>query len=169
MLDLGCGTGANFAHFVPDADVVAVDPDWYMLRRALRHARELHRAIGLVEAPAEALPFADASFDTVVVALALCTVSDLDASLGEVRRVLRRGGELRFFEHVRSEGGWARFQDAVTPLWRAVAAGCQPNRDTVGALRRAGFRTLSIERHDTGVYPVRPLVSGVAIAESEEV
>jgi len=96
--------------------------------------------------------------------LVLCTVTDLGRSLGEIRRVLRPGGALRFLEHVRSPSrGWARFQDAVTPIWRTIGAGCHPNRDSVAAVERAGFRVVALERYAKGPYPVRVFVRGAAV------
>ena len=77
------------------------------------------------QAPAEARPFADASFDTVVASLVPCTVGDQSRSLTEVRRVLKPGGTFRFIEHVRAEGEpLGRLQDLLTPLWRRIGAGC---------------------------------------------
>jgi ubiquinone/menaquinone biosynthesis C-methylase UbiE len=164
VLDVGCGTGLNFAHYPGAVEVVAVEPDPHMLRRARARAAALGRQIELLEAGAEDLPFPDGSFDTAVATLVLCTVTDLDRSLGEIRRVLRPGGALRFLEHVRSpRAGWARFQDAVTPIWRTIGAGCHPNRDTVAAVERAGFRVVELERYVKGPYPVRIFVRGAAV------
>lgn len=163
VLDLGTGTGANLPHYPPQARVVAVEPNPHMLRR-LRRARSRARArVHLVQARGEALPFPAGRFDLVVTTLVLCSVEDLDACLQEVRRVLRPGGRLLFCEHVRaSSSSWARVQDVLTPLWKRVAGGCHPNRDTLRALERAGFRIASCERFELGPYPVRPHVCGVA-------
>lgn len=164
ILVVGCGTGLDFGHFSPFVDLVAVDPDPYMLRRALARARALDRRVELIEAGAEALPFRGGLYDAVVATLVLCTVSDLGQSLREMRRVLRPDGALRFFEHVRSSSpGWARFQDAVTPLWKRIGGGCHPNRDTVAAIERGGFRIVGLERYAKGPYPVRVFVRGVAV------
>lgn len=164
VLDVGSGTGLGFAYYAAEADVVGVEPDPYMLKRARPRAEASGRRIALLEACAEALPFPDGSFDAAVSALVLCTVQDLEQALGELRRVLRPGGALRFLEHVRSPSpGWARFQDAVTPLWSALGAGCHPNRDTLAAIERAGFRIAEIERYAKGPYPVRVFVKGVAV------
>jgi ubiquinone/menaquinone biosynthesis C-methylase UbiE len=96
--------------------------------------------VPLVCAAAEALPFRDRSFDTVVSGLVFCSVRDPARALGEIRRVLRRDGELRMLEHVRATVPWrARAQDAIQPLWTRVTGGCHPNRDTEATVRRAGF------------------------------
>jgi ubiquinone/menaquinone biosynthesis C-methylase UbiE len=139
VLEIGCGTGANFAHYAA-AEVVATEPDPHMLARATRRAAETGRPIDLRQAPAEALPFPDGSFDTVVSTLVLCTVGDPPRALAEVRRVLRPGGTFHFCEHVRSDRAWAALvQDAITPLWRRLAGGCHPNRDVIGLIRAAGL------------------------------
>ena len=163
VLVVGCGTGLDFRHFQPAVDVTAVEPDPHMLRRARARARALDRRVELIEAGAEALPFPTSFFDAVVATLVLCTVSDLGQSLAEIRRVLRPGGALRFFEHVRAPShGWARFQDLVTPLWKRVGAGCHPNRDTVAAIEAAGFHLARIDRFVKGSYPIRVFARGVA-------
>ena len=121
-----------------------------------------------MDAPAERLPFEDASFDTAVSTLVLCSVESQRAALAELRRVLKPGGTLRFYEHVRSEGALAqRAQDAATPLWGRLFGGCRPNRDTVGAILEAGFEPaeLSYEKVGPPCLPssvVRPHVRGVA-------
>lgn len=164
VLDLGAGTGANFAHFAAGARVIAVEPDPYMLRRARERARADRRPIELLQAPAEELPFPDASFDDVVATLVLCSVDSPERALAEVRRVLTPGGALRFFEHVRAPTrGWARLQDCVAPLWGHLAGGCHPNRDTLDALGRAGFSIASLEYVQEGTFPIRPFVRGVAV------
>jgi SAM-dependent methyltransferase len=89
---------------------------------------------------AEALPFAEGSFDTVVASLVLCSVGDPAGAAAEIRRVLAPGGELRFFEHVRAdEPRLARQQDRLERPWGWFSAGCHPNRDTIATLHAAGF------------------------------
>jgi ubiquinone/menaquinone biosynthesis C-methylase UbiE len=164
VLDVGSGTGLSFAHYSAEVDVVGIEPDPHMLKRARARAEALGWRIALLEVRAEELPFPDASFDAAVAALVLCTVENVKQALGELRRVLRPGGELRFLEHVRAPSpGWARFQDAVTPFWKKIGAGCHPNRDTVAAIEGVGFRIPEIERYAKGPYPVRVFVRGVAV------
>jgi ubiquinone/menaquinone biosynthesis C-methylase UbiE len=94
----------------------------------------------VVAGHATALPVDDASFDAAVASLVLCSVPDVPTALAELRRVLKPGGELRFFEHVRSDKLWfGLLEDAITPLWSRVGGGCHPNRDTAAAIRAAGF------------------------------
>jgi len=134
VLDLGCGTGRNLPLLPPGS--VGLDPALDPLRRARRRAP----AARLVQARAEALPFRDASFDTVVSGLVFCSVDDPRRGLSEVRRVLRPAGTLRMLEHVRSERPWrARVQDLIQPAWTRVAGGCRPNRATERSVEGAGF------------------------------
>ena len=164
VLEIGAGTGANLAHYQGVERVVAVEPAPAM--RARLRSR-LDRAVVPVEvsdAPAEHLGLPDASIDTVVCTLVLCSVADPDATLAELRRVLRPGGQLLVLEHVRGEGRRARWQDRVTPLWRRVGAGCHPNRDTRAAIERAGFHLEHQESFDPPRVPpiIRPFVEIVA-------
>jgi len=165
VLEIGVGTGLSFAHYPPVDDLVGVDPSEPMLRRARKRAAELRRDVTLVEAPAEALPFEDASFDTVVTLAVLCSVDDPERALAEIRRVLKPGGRFIFLEHVRSEEpALAHWQDRLERPWGWVAGGCHPNRRTLEAIEGAGFDVVELERRDLPDIPrlVKPNVLGVA-------
>jgi SAM-dependent methyltransferase len=170
VIELGAGTGANLDLY-PDAvtEIVLTEPDPHMVRRLRDKLGASSRSATVVEAPAERLPFADASFDTAVATLVLCTVPDPAGALGEVARVLRPGGRLFFVEHVRAEGpGLARWQDRLERPWRFLADGCRCNRDTLATI---GASPLSLEEveHDRlpKAFPiVRPLVRGRAVLPS---
>lgn len=146
-LDLGTGTGRNLPLLPAGVSAVAVDPYVWNLRRARRRAP----GVPLVRARAEALPFRAGAFDTVLSGLVLCSVDDADTSLAEAKRVLRPGGALRLLEHVRADGLRGRLQDASQPAWTALAGGCRPNRDTEGAVGRAGFEVEPGSRRAAGV------------------
>src|SRR6187397_2674829 len=104
VLEIGAGTGANLPLYGNGVEKLTVaEPEAPMARRLARRIREQPCAIELVQAPAEALPFPDAQFDTAVSTLVLCTVSDQAQALRELRRVLKPGGQLLFIEHVRSD------------------------------------------------------------------
>jgi ubiquinone/menaquinone biosynthesis C-methylase UbiE len=135
-LDLGTGTGRDLPLLPPGVRAVAVDPHPDNLARARRRGP----AVPLVVARAEALPFRDGAFDTVISALVLCSVSDPQRSLAEIRRVLRPGGALRVIEHVRAPGLYGAFLDLIQPAWTVVSGGCHPNRETERAIEAAGFR-----------------------------
>jgi ubiquinone/menaquinone biosynthesis C-methylase UbiE len=163
-LEIGAGTGANLAFYPPTASPLTLtDPDAHKLRRLRRRVAPTAH---VVEARAQALPFADGAFDTVVATLVLCSVPDQSDALAEVRRVLRPGGALLFLEHVRSaEPHLADRQDRWRPVWRAVAGGCEPNRDTVTAIAAAGFAVTELWHAQMPAAPaiVRPLAVGTAI------
>ena len=142
-LELGVGTGLNFPLYHRARYLVGIDPDPYMLRRASGRLPQARVPIRLVRGGGEALPFRDAVFDTVVSTLVFATIPDPWAAAREVRRVLKPDGRLRFFEHFRSEQPLlAALQDVVTPMWRRLLGGCQPNRDIVPIFRQAGFEIL---------------------------
>jgi SAM-dependent methyltransferase len=167
VLEVGAGNGFNFSHYRAATRVVAVEPDPAMRKRGKARARAASVPIELGPGDAHRLDFPEASFDTVIFSLVLCTIPDPARALAEARRVLRPGGEIRFYEHVRSKDpARARRQDRFLKPWRAVNRGCHPNRDTVGAIELAGFRFTELDRFDLnerGVPKiVRPHALGVA-------
>lgn len=168
VLEIGAGTGLNLEHYPPAVDrLVLAEPDPEMARRLERRLRHLGRAAEVVAAPAEELPFKRSTFDTVVATLVLCTVRDPLRALAEVRRVLVRGGELLFLEHVRSsDPRLARWQDLADPIWRRIGNGCRCNRDTLSAVESSGFRIAEVEhgRLPKALPIVAPLVVGRAVA-----
>jgi ubiquinone/menaquinone biosynthesis C-methylase UbiE len=170
VLEIGCGAGANFQHYGPEVtEVIAIDPSTYMLERARKRVPRAFVPVELREASALELPFEGASFDTVVSTANFCTIPEPARALDEIRRVLKPGGEYRFFDHVRSSGRFGAFwQDLITPLWRVLGAGCHPNRDIGTLVRGAGFS--SVEAVGSRLYPmippvvlVSPHVQGVAV------
>jgi len=137
VLDIGCGTGRNLPLYSDDSRIIGCDVRVELLRAARRRAP----AMPLVLASAEALPFAEGTFDTVVSGLVFCSVPNPLRGLEEVSRVLAPHGALRMLEHVRSTRPWfARWQDLIQPAWTFVSGGCYPNRNTEDTVRRAGFR-----------------------------
>lgn len=166
-LELGAGTGLNLPHYLAHADeVVLTEPEEKMARLAERRARGMKRAISVVRAPAEQLPFADGSFDTVLATLVLCTVDDPGLALAEIRRVLAPGGAFLFVEHVRAESGSSleRWQDRLHGPWHWFAYGCDCNLPTEDLIVQGGFRIESIERDRWRGMPriVQPLLCGRA-------
>jgi SAM-dependent methyltransferase len=165
VLEIGAGTGRNLPLYRTATRVVALEPGPGMRARARRAARAARVAVEVVDGRAEDLRFPDATFDTVVASLVLCTVPDLAQTLAEARRVLRPGGALRFYQHVRADDPrLARWQDRLERPWGWLAGGCHPNRDIVAAIAVAGFRMLELDRFDFQIMPplVRPHVLGVA-------
>ena len=141
VVEIGAGTGLNVAHYPEGiAELVLTEPDAAM-RRRLAHRLQKHGRIGrIVDTPAERLPLADASIDTVVSTLVLCTVDDPERTLREIARVLRPDGQLLFIEHVRAGSRFlAACQDNLLQSWRRFAGGCRCNRPTVELMRACGF------------------------------
>ncbi|MDQ3317636.1 MAG: class I SAM-dependent methyltransferase [Actinomycetota bacterium] len=153
VLELGVGTGRNLPLYPSAVEhLFGIDPEEVMLGRAEKRARRLPFPVELLLVSAEELPFDDGSFDAVVTTLVFCTVPDPPTALSEVRRVLKRGGEFRLLEHVRMERepvAW--LQERATPLWKRVAGGCHLDRDTLAAVREAGFEVERVERHLDGL------------------
>lgn len=142
VVEVGAGGGANFAHYPAGvAAVLAVEPEPYLRERAGQRAADAPVDVRVVDATAEDLPLPDASVDAVVASLVLCSVADQATALAEARRVLRPGGELRFYEHVRASGRALRAVQRTldATVWPLAAGGCHLARDTVGAIRAAGF------------------------------
>lgn len=149
VLEIGAGTGLGFAHYHPDAWVVATEPNLAMLERAGERARRADATIVLVAADAELLPFRDATFNDAVVSLAMCTITHPDRAFAELRRTITPGGVLRMLEHVRVDRPAivGLLQDWFTPLWRRLAGGCHLNRTTMEAVRVAGFAPVLTRAH----------------------
>jgi SAM-dependent methyltransferase len=163
VLELGAGTGLNLAHYPADLDeLVLTEPEPAMRARLERRLARSGREATIVAAPAEALPFADGAFDTVVSTLVLCTVRDPEAAVREVRRVLAPGGRLLFAEHVRAASPrLARWQDRLAGPWAAFAHGCRCNVATDALLARE-LRLRRVERDRWRGMPalVHPLILG---------
>jgi len=145
VLELRAGKGLNFAYYPPTvSEVVATEPDVLLREQALAQAA---RSPVRVSVLADAAAVATTSCDAAVVSLVLCTVPDPGAAMAQVRRTLRPGGELRFYEHVRSERAWvAGLQQVFDPGWSRIAEGCHTNRNTLATIRSAGFSLGDVDR-----------------------
>lgn len=165
VLEVGAGTGLNLPHYRAAKEVIATDLDPAMLRQARSRATAAGVPVRLIVADAQALPFRDSSFDTVVATCVFCTVPDPDLGFRELRRVLKAGGELRLLEHVRAPASWAaRLQDRLTPGWRRIAGGCCLNRPTLETAQQAGFHVADLERRFGGVLVRARLYAGATPA-----
>lgn len=158
VVEVGAGNGLNFARYPATVEeVVAVEPEDYLRAVATRAPVTASTPVHVVPGDAEHLPLDDNSCDAAVLSLVLCSVPDPHGALAEVRRVLRLGGELRFYEHVRSDKRvLAGVEDLIDPLWRRVAGGCHLNRDTAAVISAAGFVITKIDRF---VFRPSPLVA----------
>lgn len=149
VIEVGAGDGRSFEHYPATVDrVLAVEPDATARAAARERADAAKVPISIVEGEAGTLPAEDESFDAAVVMGVLCTVPDPSAALRELRLVVVPGGELRFWEHVRSRNPAFRgFQHAVDALiWTRSLGGCRTTRDTESAIRAAGFRIETLDR-----------------------
>ena len=165
VLEVGAGTGLNLIHYASEVNTLTMtEPDASMLRRLEHVAGRIAQSTTILRAPAEDLPFEDATFDTVVSTLVLCGVDDQPRALREIRRVLKPGGRLLFVEHVRSDdAAVARQQDRINWLNRLVV-GCDCNRPTLETLERGGFVIDDIVHGELPKSPsfVRPMIVGSA-------
>jgi len=150
VVEIGSGTGLNFAYYPAGiVEVLATEPDPHMVKRLRKAAERAPVPIYIAEASADRLPIEGASVDVLVSTLVLCSVPDVPAALREARRVFKSDGRMLFYEHVRSrDPRLARKQDRWRRPWGFFAAGCHPNRDTVGAIEAAGFLVERLDRFD---------------------
>lgn len=168
VLEIGAGTGANlgfYSHGV--TEVVGIEPVEAMLQKA--HVMVQQAAhdfpVKLQVGDARNLPFEDDSFDSVVACLVFCTIPDPELAAAEMRRVLKPGGKLVFYEHVAStRPNVNTWQKRVNPVWRKLACGCEITRDTRQLFEDAGFRYESIKDFEHPKVPplMAPIIAGVA-------
>jgi SAM-dependent methyltransferase len=158
VIEIGAGAGSAFGLY-PAAvtHVLAIEPDDYLRKIALGNAASAPVPVTVRAGTAERIPAADGSADAVVASLVLCSVPDQAAALAEIRRVLRPGGTLAFYEHVRSANPFiAGLEDLLTPAWQRLAGGCHINRDTLAAIQAAGFTVQAGRRFSFAPSPLAP-------------
>ncbi|MBC9723853.1 class I SAM-dependent methyltransferase [Streptomyces sp. TRM68367] len=168
VVEVGAGTGANFAHYPAKVEkVIAVEPEPRLRKLATGAAAESSAPVDVREGRAEELPVPDGSVDGVVASLVLCSIADVPAALAEAARVLRPGGRLYFYEHIRSaDPRFARKQRRINLVWPLLAGGCNLDQDPERAIEEAGF-TIEHARHfdflvNGRTTPSSPCVIGVA-------
>lgn len=149
VLEVGAGNGLNFPHYPGEVtEVVALEPEPGLRAAAESAAPRASAPVTVVDGIADHIPAPDASFDAAVACLVLCSVPDQARALAEIHRVLRPGGQLRFFEHVRADSPrMRRVQRALdATVWPLVCGGCHTGRDTVAAITSAGFTLTDVDR-----------------------
>jgi ubiquinone/menaquinone biosynthesis C-methylase UbiE len=170
VLEIGAGTGINLPFYAKAPTISSLtlaEPDVHMRKRAEARARLLGRAdVRLIDAPVENLPFADASFDTVVATLLLCSVRDPAAALASIRRLLRPGGRFLFLEHVAAEENPGRlaWQKRIEPFWKIIGDNCHLTRRTLKSIESAGFslETVTHASMRKALPFLRPTIRGIA-------
>lgn len=163
VIEVGAGEGSSFGLYPATVEsVLGIEPDNYLRGLAAGKARLAAVPVTVVPGTAENIPAADGEADAVVVSLVLCSVADQAAALAEIRRVLRPGGTLAFYEHVRSDRRvLAVIEDLLTPAWQRMAGGCHPNRNTLQAIAAAGFQVLDTERFAFSPKPPSPPIAHI--------
>lgn len=169
VVEIGAGNGLNFAHYPGTVtEVVAIEPEPTLRAGAEDAASRAPVPVTVAAGTADALPLDDGEVDAAVASLVLCSVPDQARALTELRRVIRPGGELRFYEHViancQPKRAFLQIADR-SGIWPAIAGGCHPARDTGAAIEAAGF---TIEQSDrfpfaaSAVEPSVPHILGIA-------
>lgn len=169
VLEIGPGTGANLKYYPEAISLTGLEPSPYMQDYLKDKARQTGRQIEIITGTAEDIPLTDENFDAVVSTLVLCSVDSLEKSLSEIKRVLRPSGRFLFMEHVAApEGSILRsMQRWVKPLWKRMADGCHPDRETWKSIEHAGFDQVEIEHFRLSLPIVGPQIMGSAIKKSK--
>ncbi|MEO3781782.1 class I SAM-dependent methyltransferase [Actinocorallia sp. B10E7] len=169
VIEVGAGNGLNFAHYPATVtEVLAVEPEPHLRALARGNAEHAPVPTEVVDGVADRLPAEDSSCEAAVASLVLCSVPDQAKALAEMLRVVRPGGQLRFFEHVQAASpGRRRIQKALdATVFPFFGGGCHCGRDTAAAIERAGFVIERIDRLGTAEtqmpFPVAPQILGVA-------
>ncbi len=161
VLEVGAGTGLNFKRYPPTVtEVVAIEPEESLRAAALKAALNAPVPVTVIDGVAGSLPVEDGAFDAVVASLMLCSVRDLPKALAEMHRAVRPGGELRFYEHVRSGNRvLGVMQRGLDVVWPHLFGGCHTSRDTAAAIRAAGFEVERIRNFSFRPSPIATLVA----------
>jgi ubiquinone/menaquinone biosynthesis C-methylase UbiE len=147
VLEIGIGSGLNLPFYGPRVqEILGLEPSRSLVAMAQRAARQSSSAVTLIEGSAETIPLDDRSIDTVVTTWTLCTIPEALQALGEMRRVLKPGGQLLFVEHgLAPEEGVQKWQHRLTPIWKRIGGGCHLNRRIRSLIETAGFRITGLE------------------------
>lgn len=164
VLEIGPGAGASLAYYPNNIHWIGVEPNVYMYPYLKREAQQQGLSnIKLYQGTAEDLPVEDESTDTVVSTYVLCSVSQLQRSLQEIKRILKPGGDFIFIEHIAGEcGTWTRgIQDGIEPVWKTLFDNCHPNRKTGEILQQIGLETVNYYEFKLAFPIVSPHIAGI--------
>jgi ubiquinone/menaquinone biosynthesis C-methylase UbiE len=166
VVEIGPGSGPNLRYYPPNIHWIGIEPNPFMHPYLKQEAERLGINIDIRSGTAERLEFNDNSVDAVVSSLVLCSVADLPGTLQEIRRILKPGGRFFFLEHVAApQGTWLRrIQSGIRPIWKVLADGCHPDRETWVAVENAGFKSVNYQHFRASAVPaiVSPQIIGVA-------
>jgi SAM-dependent methyltransferase len=170
IMEIGPGAGPNLGYYPKDCRWVGVEPNPFMHPYLRQAAARAGLPIDIRNIEAERLPASDSSIDTVVSTLVLCSVRDPEQVLREIHRILKPGGRLLFLEHVAAPEGTLlrRVQRFIRPIWKRLADGCHPDRETGAAIERAGFSVVEMEHFRLPLGPVGTQISGYAVKRNKE-
>jgi SAM-dependent methyltransferase len=160
ILEIGIGTGLNLQHYDPEKveKVIGLDPSEASWKIARKNNPDISFPLEFVGLPSEEIPLEDDSIDTVLVTFALCTIPDPITALQGMRRVLKPGGKLIFAEHGRApDENVRKWQNRINPFWKAIAGGCNVNRDIPDLLQQGGF---NVTRMESMYLPSTPRFAG---------
>ncbi|HEX6982465.1 MAG TPA: class I SAM-dependent methyltransferase [Balneolaceae bacterium] len=165
VLEIGPGTGANLEYYPKDISLIGLEPSPFMQHYLKEKAKQFKQEIEIITGTAENIPLSDDSVDAVVSTLVLCSVDNPDDTLSEIKRVLKPGGQFLFMEHVAAPEGTSlrKAQRWVEPLWKHMADGCHPDRETWEAIENAGFDYVEIEHFRLSLPVVGPHIMGRAV------
>ncbi len=169
ILEIGAGTGANITYFSKEVTgLMLSEPDKGMRKLLTNKAKQsAHDNIRISDCSAEDIDAEDESFDHVISALVCCSVSSVQQTFSEIKRVLKPGGSLVFIEHVAAEQGTRRhrWQHRLNPFWKRLAGNCHLIRETESEITNAGFEITHIKRESMRKAPpfVRPTIRGLAV------
>lgn len=147
VLEVGIGSGLNLPFYGPEArEILGLEPSPRLVAMAQRRARASPHPVIFVEGSAEAIPLDRGTVDTVVTTWTLCSIPAAVQALGEMRRVLKPGGQLLFVEHgLAPEANVRKWQNRLTPIWKRIGGGCHLNRPIRSLIESAGFGITHIE------------------------
>ena len=168
IVEIGPGVGANFSYMPPGSRLVAIEPNPYMHRGLQRRAARRGIDVEIRSVAADAIDLDDQSADAVISSLLMCTVTDPEPVLSEIRRILRPGGRYAFVEHVAAPERTLlrRIQHAARRPWAWAFEGCSCERDLASVIRAAGFASVDIDEYRirSPFLPANSQIAGTAIA-----
>ncbi|MDQ0253036.1 ubiquinone/menaquinone biosynthesis C-methylase UbiE [Evansella vedderi] len=152
VLEIGAGTGINFPLYERCDEVIALEPNPFMIEKGKARVKKASVPVKIVEGMAEKLPFAEEEFDTIVVTLVLCSVGDPKKALAEMKRVLKANGTILLIEHVKMNQPLLRvIQNMLTPVWKHLCDGCHLNRNTEKTIIESGLTIIHKKTYFSGL------------------